>query len=597
MKRLLISLLVLVLCAALLPAAVAEWNGNTFYALGDVIPDFTLTTAQGETWTLSEQLAGHKAVLLNFWFANCGPCRYEFPYLAEAYTQHKDEVAVLAITPYDSEERIRAYQAELSLPFAMAADTIGITNSFVDYGFPTSVLIDRNGVMCFSECGSQPSTDVFLRLFAPYLADDYDAPLLLEQIPQPAPDPMPEAETLDSALNVTGGTLRFGAKEDMANAWPWLPTADGSALRSANTGIDDSAAVISTTLQAQAGDALVFRFQLSSEPIYDVFQVWVNGQVKKQFSGERAWQSYALPFAEAGAYTVDFVYLKDTMEAAGADSVQLDDVALLHGADAQAAIAANPQYPLTLQGNEARIRFLNEGTQEIVFDDPQGIIKESTGATLFYIVPGEPAQALIELGDAVDPDAAVIVTNYDNAVRIATDCSTNDSGFVLTTGTDTSATTGYPWSAIAVYPVANHFDTATVAFYFASAEEVDAFCQTQIIDPVTGNLVSNITWSYAAPSASDTDAAQPQAAEEASYVLLFLDQTGAPVPGVIANICDEDTCMPMVADANGQVAFTAKPTAYDIHVIKIPDGYSFDLSQDYQAPANGGEMRFELTRE
>lgn len=583
MKRLLCALLACALCLCLLPAALAQWNGSVFYALGDTISDFTLTTPAGEQWTLSEQLATHKAVLLNFWFAGCGPCRMEFPYLAQAYLAHQEDVAVLAITPYDNDERISAYQAELDLPFAMARDTIGITNSFVDYGFPTSVLIDRNGVMCFSEAGSQPDAAVFLRLFAPFLAEDYDAPVLLSEIPAAAPPAAPAAEAVDEALNAAGGALHF---DTAAAAWPWLIGEDG-ALYAANAGQNDTAATLTLRVNAQAGDVLAFRYRVSSEPAFDTLQVRVNGQLKKQFSGERAWQSYALPFEAAGDYEIAFVYAKDERDGSGADTAWLDDVALLRGEAALAALAENPRYPLTLNGADARVTFIGEDARRIEFDDPDGSVAQNVGADDFYIVTAQTVEALVELGAEVDADAAVIYTNYDSAIRLASDCPMDEKGFYITTGGDSLQTTGYGWSAVVVYPLGGDFATSKVVVYFASEADADAFCQNGVSDPVTGAPISGITWHYA-------DAAADGMAE---YTLSFVDQNGQPVAGVIANICDEDTCTPMFSDSEGRVTFTAAAYPYDIHVIQVPVGYAFDLSQAFKAPAAGGEMRFEVRKE
>ena len=69
------------------------------YKLGDVVLDFELTATNGTTYKLSELLKEKKAVVLNFWFLNCGPCKMEFPFLQAAYDEYKDKIEVLAINP------------------------------------------------------------------------------------------------------------------------------------------------------------------------------------------------------------------------------------------------------------------------------------------------------------------------------------------------------------------------------------------------------------------------------------------------------------------------------------------------------------------
>ena len=69
--------------------------------LGDVMFDFTITDTDGKDYTLSELLKEKDAVVLNFWYINCGPCRQEFPYLQEAYEAYSDRIELLAMNPVD----------------------------------------------------------------------------------------------------------------------------------------------------------------------------------------------------------------------------------------------------------------------------------------------------------------------------------------------------------------------------------------------------------------------------------------------------------------------------------------------------------------
>ena len=51
------------------------------------------------------------------------------------------------------------------------------------------------------------------------------------------------------------------------------------------------------------------------------------------------------------------------------------------------------------------------------------------------------------------------------------------------------------------------------------------------------------------------------------------------------------------ADADGIITFTAAPYPYDIHIIQMPAGYTYDDMQDSKAPEAGGIMTFMLSQD
>lgn len=141
---------------------------------GDIIRDCTVTATDGTEYKFSELLATKKAIVLNFWYEGCAPCKMEFPYLQKAYETYSDDVTVLAINPMDgTNDSITAYASEMGLTFPMAKGDA----SWVQYAginaYPTTVVIDRYGMICMMHGGSVTEEGVFEQIFAHFSADDY----------------------------------------------------------------------------------------------------------------------------------------------------------------------------------------------------------------------------------------------------------------------------------------------------------------------------------------------------------------------------------------------------------------------------------------
>lgn len=489
MKRILCVWLTLLL---LLPGHIAAEQYDSYYRLGSKVEDFSLVTSAGERVSLYGLLKRHKAVLLYFWFVDCGPSRYEFSFLQKAYESYGSEIAVLAIDPYDDNEAIERYRDAMGLTFMMAADTAGVTDWFVDYGFPTSVLIDRNSVVCYTECGAQNSTDAFIRLMTPFTLDDYDSPLLLSSIPSVVQPDQPDIGELNAALNVKNGDLSFVCGAD---AWPWIISENGKYILSSNNGIDNSASCVETSVYSQPGDALTFRAFTSSEEGRDVFAVVVDQQIVKALSGENPWRQYVIPLENAGVHSVLFIYSKNDLDFSGADIVGLDDVALLSGEEAQEALENVPEYPLTLDGINASLDFIGENAHEIKFDDPTGALNAFYGAAAYYLVSEENAMARIQLGAECDPGGAFIQDLY-GVSRTMDHCRFDENGFLYSVP-DTNP--GLGWNALMLFPSLNdvYGRYSKVYIYFLSENALDVFCRDQIPDLQTGEPAEGITWHYA----------------------------------------------------------------------------------------------------
>ena len=142
---------------------------------GDQIADMTVTTPDGTVYKISEILEEKKAVVINFWFINCGPCQMEFPYMQEAYETYKDDIEILAINPEDgTDEKVADYQKKNELTFPMAVIGRDWATRLGVQAYPTTVIIDRYGIISFVHTGMITNVEEFNKLFEFFTADDYE---------------------------------------------------------------------------------------------------------------------------------------------------------------------------------------------------------------------------------------------------------------------------------------------------------------------------------------------------------------------------------------------------------------------------------------
>ena len=563
MKKLCAMLLSLSLLCALLPAQAGA------YRLGDTIADFSVSTPDGETLSLQALLQKYRAIVLNFWFKDCTWCDYEFPYLEEAWQQLSSDVAVLALSPYDDAQTIADYQTSKGLTFPMAMDTAGLSTQFGVGSYPTTIVIDRYGVYCLREEGAQPSAQAFIDLLTPYIGADYSQSVL-----NGASLPTAQAPSAEALRGALGDALTFYFSDSLT-AWPWL--VDGEHVYSSNAGAAETDAQLYTRVTAQAGDALAFDVRVSCLPVFDRLTISLSGEIVKTFTGETSLPGYAIAFPQAGEYEVCFAYTKDSAEGAGDDRAELRHIRLLHGQEAADALAANPAYPQTLPGKDLDVSLSSSAAREIAFDDPAGYIAAYLPARHYYILTQDPAPAHVAIGADIDPDAAILY-NMDGA-RAVSAAETDESGFIVSCGLQ-----GESYDQLLVLESLDNQENNAAILYFVDAAFVDQVCQG-----------FGASWRYLEDDAADS---AQQSAQEATYTLRFVDADGAPVAGVMVNICSDTFCFaPAVTGTDGMAAFTGAPYAYEVHVLHAPTGYQWDDTQTITLPAAGGEVVLTLSRE
>ena len=101
-----------------------------------------------------------------------------------------------------------------------------------------------------------------------------------------------------------------------------------------------------------------------------------------------------------------------------------------------------------------------------------------------------------------------------------------------------------------------------------------------------------LKWEYA-----DADTNIQSVSGDVTYTVTYVDQNGNPVPGVMCQVCDESMCQVFTSDDNGVCQFTLPAKAYEIHTLKVPAGYTGDTTTVTNAPVQGGELTFTLTKQ
>ncbi len=126
----------------------ANPNANVAIKTGQVAPDFTQPTPEGENLSLSD-LRG-KVVLVDFWASWCKPCRRENPNVVRVYDKYKDKgFEILGVSldakreawlgAIEQDQLGWMHVSDLEFWNNAAAQTYGVR------GIPYTVLVDTEG--------------------------------------------------------------------------------------------------------------------------------------------------------------------------------------------------------------------------------------------------------------------------------------------------------------------------------------------------------------------------------------------------------------------------------------------------------------------
>ena len=649
MKAIKLFAAILLALALMCSAALAELEldlGSTEF-LGQPLEDFIVDTIDGKGFTLSETLKDHDMVYIVLWATWCENCDESFAQLQQAWEKYGDRVAVLALSveEEDTDEALKSYAEARGLTFAIGRDTAGLAEAFGLYSVPYIAVVDRFGCVAYAEIGGPGDQDALERLFGVFLDESYTETVVLDAIPGAIPDVEAADEAaLSEAANAEGGALRFTNPTD-AYTWPMLPTADGdrTALVSTNAGRLSTSAAVYTQVTASEGDVLAFDFRTSTEGAIDLLEIAVDGEVVKAFGGEHDWTSWAVALP-AGEHELAFTYTEDEMISGGEDKVWLDNIRLAGGDEGAALLAALPALPV---GDGITLSLAGDGVEEVKLDDPDGIMKEYFNCDTFWSVTGDAATARITIAGDLDPERVFLFRDYDEAVLPLNAMLLEDgSAYEATIDLSMLKESEEGYIGLMLYPGLRDEDADRVVGAMVvqsgetalnmlnevleAGEEVDLseaeesdeqieLDEAEFIEEF-GDIVEAEEASEEAEDAEDTedteetgdaeeaeDTGDSEGVEgveatasdtgEATYIVTFVDQNGDPVPGCYVNFCTDESCQPVQSDENGVASLTGEPYPYHLQVLKVPEGYTFDVSQEYTANEAGENLILVVTKD
>lgn len=106
-----------------------------------------------------------KVVVFNFWFIGCRPCIQEMPLLNQLRKDYAQDSEILFLAPaLDDQESLRKFLAKKEFDYTVIPDSKTLTQTFGIEGYPTHIVIDRNGVVVEVVLGALKDIDKKLQL-------------------------------------------------------------------------------------------------------------------------------------------------------------------------------------------------------------------------------------------------------------------------------------------------------------------------------------------------------------------------------------------------------------------------------------------------
>jgi len=93
-----------------------------------------------------------KPTMINFWFTACAPCIDELPILNKLTKKYSDQVNFISIT-FDDKSKVLKFNEKYEFDFDQFIDAEDYINKLNIGAYPTSLFLDRDGIVKHAEGG------------------------------------------------------------------------------------------------------------------------------------------------------------------------------------------------------------------------------------------------------------------------------------------------------------------------------------------------------------------------------------------------------------------------------------------------------------
>ena len=140
-----------------------HFAANPALARARMAPPFTVTTADGKSFTLDEM--GGRVVLVDFWATWCGPCNEELPHIQHIAEEFAGQPFVLISVSWDSDEaKWRAFLDKHGMRWNQYRDADHrLSTAYGVNAIPHTFTIDADGILQDEKVGSGSDIEGKLR--------------------------------------------------------------------------------------------------------------------------------------------------------------------------------------------------------------------------------------------------------------------------------------------------------------------------------------------------------------------------------------------------------------------------------------------------